>query len=177
MKGKTKRILVAVVNWRHRPNGLFAFHLGGTNDNDVHSCEQNYMTMQNKIIAKKYYPCINSENCRDSFLQWLGSGFVLDCYILLCDKKISSLAWVALLFVLPGRGANSSQNCCPCLFCSHKQRWLTVLCELWSEVAFNSNTFFLNWKQRTAVKAVEDALLNTSKCMKQEFHPELLRDI
>ena len=58
----------------------------------------------------------------------------------------------------PGRLANSSQNCCPCSFCSHKQRCLTVLSELWSKVTFNSNTFFLNWKQWTAVKAVEDAL-------------------
>ena len=48
----------------------------------------------------------------------------LDYYILLCNKKICSQAWVSLLLPpppppsLPGRLANSSQNCCPCSFCS-----------------------------------------------------------
>ena len=32
------------------------------------------------------------------------------------------------------------------------------LSELWYEVASNLNTFFLSWKQRTAVKVVENAL-------------------
>ena len=32
---------------------IFKPHLGGANNNDVHACEKNYMTMQNKIIAKK----------------------------------------------------------------------------------------------------------------------------
>ena len=54
--------------------------------------------------------------------------------------------------------ANSSQNYRSCSFCSHKQRWWTVLFELWYEVASNLNTFFLSWKQRTAVKVVENAL-------------------
>ena len=30
----------------------FALHPGGTNDNDAHACEPNYITVQNKIIAK-----------------------------------------------------------------------------------------------------------------------------
>ena len=30
----------------------FAPHPGGTNDNDAHACEPNYITVQNKIIAK-----------------------------------------------------------------------------------------------------------------------------
>ena len=41
----------------------------------------------------------------------------------------------------------------------HPTRWaVTVLSELWYKVAYNPNTFFLNWKQRAAGKAVEDAL-------------------
>ena len=117
--------------------------------------EQNYMTVQNKIIAKKIlyvYKYTTQKNCRDSFVQWLGSSF-LDYYILLCNKKIGSQAWVSLLFVPPGWGANSSQNCCPCSFCSHKQRCLTVLSELWSKVTFNSNTFFLELKAMNSSKS------------------------
>ena len=34
----------------------------------------------------------------------------------------------------------------------------TVLSELRYKVAYNPNTFFLNWKQRSAEEAVEDAL-------------------
>ena len=90
------------------------------------------------------------------------SSVVVFLIIIFCSaiKKIGSQAWVSLLFIPPhpGRLANSSQKCYPCSFCSHKQRCLTVLSELWSKVAFNSNTFFLNWKQWIAVKAVEDAL-------------------
>ena len=43
-------------------------------------------------------------------------------------------------------------------FVRHKQRCMTVLSKLWSKVAFNSNTFYLNWTQWTVVKAIEDAL-------------------
>ena len=39
----------------------------------------------------------------------------------------------------------------------NKGAW-TVLSELRYKVAYNPNTFFLNWKQRTAGKAVENAL-------------------
>ena len=35
---------------------------------------------------------------------------------------------------------------------------VSVLSELRYKVAYNPNTFFVNWKQRTAGKAVEDAL-------------------
>ena len=40
----------------------------------------------------------------------------------------------------------------------NKQRYWTVLSELRYKVAYNPNTFFRNWKQRTTGKAVEDAL-------------------
>ena len=43
-------------------------------------------------------------------------------------------------------------------FSGHKQRCWTVLSELRYKVAYNPSTFFLNWKQRTAGKAVKDAL-------------------
>ena len=68
-----------------------------------------------------------------------------------------SQAWSSMSFVPPVWGANSTQNCRSCSFCSHKQRCWTVLSELWYEVASNLNTFFLSWKQRTAVKVVENA--------------------
>ena len=85
-----------------------------------------------------------------------GSIFAI---ILFCTVMLfGSQAWSSLSFVPPGWGANSSQNCRSCSFCSHKQRCWTVLSELWYEVASNLNTFFLSWKQRTAVKVVENAL-------------------
>ena len=69
-----------------------------------------------------------------------------------------SQTWASLSFVPPAWGANSSQSCRSCSFCSHKQRCWTVLSELRYKAAYNPNIFFLNWKQRTAGKAVEDAL-------------------
>ena len=75
-----------------------------------------------------------------------------------CSHPWPSQASATLSFVPPGWGANSLQNCHSCSFCSHKQRCWTVLSELWYEVASNLNTFFLSWKQRTAVKVVENAL-------------------
>ena len=47
----------------------------------------------------------------------------------------------------------------------HKQRCWTVLSELRYKVAYNPNTFFLNWKQRSAEKAVEDALQFNKMCV------------
>ena len=70
--------------------------------------------------------------------------------------KIGSQAWDSLLFVPPGRCANSSQNCHPCSFCSHKQRCWTVLSELWPKVAFNSNTFFLELEAMNNSESAED---------------------
>ena len=72
--------------------------------------------------------------------------------------QIGSQTWASLSFVPPGWGANSSQSCRSCSFSGHKQRCWTVLSELRYKVAYNPNTFFLNWKQRSAEKAVEDAL-------------------
>ena len=72
--------------------------------------------------------------------------------------QIGSQTWASLSFVPPDWGANSSQSCRSCSFSGHKQRCWTVLSELRYKVAYNPNTFFLNWKQRTAGKAVEDAL-------------------
>ena len=65
---------------------------------------------------------------------------------------------VIIVVLPPGWGANSSQNCRSCSFCSHKERCWTVLSELWYEVASNLNTFFLSRKQRTAVKVIENVL-------------------
>ena len=128
---------------------------GGTNDNDAHACEPN--TLQCKIkLSQKYCPRITLQlwNFCHSFLRWMSSIF-LDYYVLLC--KIGSLAW-ASSFVPPSWGANSSQSCRSCSFSGHKRLCWTVLYELRYKVAYNPNAFFLNWKQRTAGKAVEDAL-------------------
>ena len=133
----------------------FAPHPRGTNDNDAHACEPN--TLQCKIkLSQKYCPWINLQlwNFCHSFLQWMSSIF-LDYYVLLC--KIGSLAWTSS-FVPPSWGANSSQSCRSCSLSGHKQMCWTVLYELRYKVAYNPNTFFVNWKQRTAGKAVEDAL-------------------
>ena len=72
--------------------------------------------------------------------------------------QIVSQTWASLAFVplaevrIPRRAARS------CSFSGHKQRCWTVLSEPRYKVAYNPNTFFPNWKQRTAGKAVEDAL-------------------
>ena len=73
-------------------------------------------------------------------------------------KILHKQTWASLSFVLPGCDANSSQSWRSCSSTGHKQRCWTVLSELRYKVAYNPNTFFLNWKQRTAGKAVEDAL-------------------
>ena len=79
--------------------------------------------------------------------------------IMYCTVMLfGSQTWASLSFVPPGWGANSSQSCRSCSFSGHKQRCWTVLSELRYKVAYNPNTFFLNWKQRKAGKAVEDAL-------------------
>ena len=117
----------------------------------------NRITSQCKIkLSQKYCPWINLQlwNFCHSFLQWMSSIF-LDYYVLLC--KIGSLAW-ASSFVPPSWGANSPQSCRSCSLSGHKQMCWTVLSELRYKVAYNLNAFFLNWKQRTAGKAVEDAL-------------------
>ena len=77
---------------------------------------------------------------------------MLDC------SRGASYNFVARAFVPPGWGVNSSQSRRSCSFSGNKQRCWTVLSELRYKVAYNLNTFFVNWKQRTAGKAVEDAL-------------------
>ena len=60
----------------------------------------------------------------------------------------------------------------PSSFCSHKQRCSTVPPELCYEVVYNLNTFFLNLKKRTAVKAVKDTKLrykNTKMSRNKSF--------
>ena len=110
---------------------IFKPHLGGANNNDVHACEKNYMTMQNKIIAKKIlsvYKCTALKIVvNPSFDGWV----VVFLIIIFCSAVKRSVRRHGFIVVPPhGRGANSSQNCCPRSFCSHKQRCLTVLSEL-----------------------------------------------
>ena len=135
----------------------FAPHPGGTNDNDAHAWP-NYIIVQNKIIAK-CCPWINLQlwNFCHSFLQWMGSFFLIIMQYMFI--QIGWQTWASLSFVPPGWGANSSHSCHSCSFSGHKQgAGPTVLSELRHKVVYNPNTFFLNWKQRTAKKADEDAL-------------------
>ena len=122
----------------------------------------NRITSQSKIkLSQKYCPWINLQlwNFCHSFPQWMGIFSWLLCFALqYMFIQIGSQTWVSLSFVPPGWGANSSQSCRTCSFSGHKQRRWTVLSEVRYKVAYNPNTFFLNWKQRTARKAVEDAL-------------------
>ena len=122
----------------------------------------NRITSQCKIkLSQKYCPWINSQlwNFCHSFLQWMGSFFLIFCFSLqYMFIQIGSQAWASWSFVPLGWGANSSQSCRSCSLSGLKQKCWTVLSELRCKVAYNPNTFFLNWKQREAGKAVEDAL-------------------
>ena len=138
----------------------FAPHPGGTNDNDDRVCEPNNITVQNKIIAK-ILPVNKFTTLKFlSLLPSMNGYFFLDYYVLLCNTCLYRSVhrhghhWHSS----PGWGVNSSQSCRSCSISGHKQRCWTVLSELRYKVAYNPNTFFLNWKQRTAGKAVEDAL-------------------
>ena len=106
-------------------------------------------------LSQKYCPWINFQlrNFCHSFLQWMGSFFLI---IMFCSAI--HVYTDRFSFVPPGWGANSSQSCRSYSFSSHKQRCWTVLSQLQYKVAYNPNTFSLNWKQRTAGRAVEDAL-------------------
>ena len=134
----------------------------GTNDNDDHACEPNNITMQNKIIAKilsvnkfttlKFLSLLPSMNRYFFLIIMFCSAIHVYTFI-----QIRSQTW-ALSFVPPGWRANSSQSSRSSSVFGHKQRCWTVLSEFRYKVAYNPNTFFPNWKQGTAGKAVEDAL-------------------
>ena len=121
----------------------------------------NRITSQCKIkLSQEYCPRIiyNSEVfVTSSFNEWVFFSWLLCFALQYMFIQIGSQTWASLSFVPPGWGANSSQSCRSCSFSGHKQRCWTVLSELRYKVAYNPNTFFLNWKQRTAGKAVEDA--------------------
>ena len=123
----------------------------------------NRITSQCKIkLSHKYCPWINLQlwNFCHSFLQWMGSFFLIITFcsaIHVCTDRFAQTS-ASLPFVSPGWGANSSQSCRSCSFSGHKQGFWTVLSELRYKVAYNPNTLLLNWKQRTAGKAVEDVL-------------------
>ena len=138
----------------------FAPHTGGTNDIDDHACEPNNITVQNKIIAK-ILP-VNKFTTLE-FLSLLpsmnGYFFLIIMFCSAIHVYTDRFTDMGIIVIRPpGWGANSSQSCRTCSFSGHKQRRWTVLSEVRYKVAYNPNTFFLNWKQRTARKAVEDAL-------------------
>ena len=127
----------------------FAPRPGGTNNNETHTCEPIFLIIaEQNIIIKKTTTIEGIKEPRQfselyiyTRIVFFCDNFILHCHIILFKGTGTSLS-----FVPPGRGANSSQNCCPCSFCSHKQRCSTVLSELCYEVVYNPNTFFLNLK-------------------------------
>ena len=123
----------------------FAPHPGGTNDNDAPACELNYITVQNKIIPK-IVPLNKFTTLKFSFNEWVVFSWLLCFALQYMFIQIGSQTWASLSFVPPGWGANSSQSCCMCSFSGLKQMGWTVLSELQYKVAYNANTFFLNWK-------------------------------
>ena len=113
----------------------------------------NRITSQCKIkLLPKYCPWIDLQlwNFCHSFLQWMGIFSWLLCFAL---QYMFIQKWSSLSFVPSGWGANSSQSCPSCSFSGHKQRCWTVLSELGYKVAYNPNTFFLNWKQQYSRKS------------------------
>ena len=137
----------------------FALQPRRTNGNDADVCEPICINMYCRAKHdnhEKNYPFIqrrSEKNFRVINL-FTGSIFAIKFYFALWYNSVHRNG----SFVPPGWGANSSQKCHSCSFCSHKQRCWTVLSELRYEVASNLNTFFLGWNQRTAVNVVENAL-------------------
>ena len=93
----------------------------------------NNITAQSKNMAKKKkIPCIN---LRLQKFSWLFS-------CLLCDIHLQ-IASASLSFPPPpGLGANSSQDCRPCSFCSDEQRCSTVLWAIAPKIR-TGGSFFL----------------------------------
>ena len=122
----------------------FAPHPGGTNDNDAHACEPNYITVQNKIIAK-ILPVNKFTTLKifvtPSFNKWVVFSWLLCFALQYMFIQIGSQTFTSLPFELPGWGVNSSQSCRSCSFSGHKQSCWTVLSELRYKVAYNPNTF------------------------------------
>ena len=98
-----------------------------------------------------------------SFNEWVVFSWLL-CFALQYMFIQIGPQTPVLSFVPPGWGANSLQSCRSYSFSGHflvilKQKVLdSSISELQCKVAYNPNTFSLNWKQRTAEKAVDDAL-------------------
>ena len=63
----------------------FAPHLGGTNDNDAHACEPNYITVQKKKLSQKIMPVNKFRTLKFLLiLPSMNGQFFLD-YCLLCN--------------------------------------------------------------------------------------------
>ena len=89
--------------------------------------------------------------------KFIHGQYFCDNFILHCDV-IRFTGMVTIVVRPPWVRCEFLAELGSCSFCSQKQRCWTVLSELWYEVASNLKTFFLSWKQRTAVKVVENAL-------------------
>ena len=122
----------------------------------------NRISSQCKIkLSQKYCPWTSLQLWNfvtPSFNEWVVFSWLLCFALQYMFIQIGPQTRV-LSFVPPGWGANSSQSCRSCSFSGHKQKVLDrSISELQCKVAYKQNTFFLNWKQRTAGKVIEDAL-------------------
>ena len=94
---------------------------GGTNNNDAHACELNYITVQNKIIVK-ILPVNKFTTLKFlSLLPSMNGQFFL--IIVFCSAiKHAIHTWASLSFVPPGWGANSLKSCRSSSSSGRKQR-------------------------------------------------------
>ena len=105
---------------------------------------------------EKYYLVIEGKKSQHFYrviYLYTGSIFLDTSFLLVI--WFGSQACASLSCVLPAevRIPGRRQNCSLCSFCSRKQRYSTVLPELWSKIAhIYPYHLFLNREQRTAVK-------------------------
>ena len=128
-RGVGKRVLKNVLYGEALPRRPTPYLLYTTENQIISQCK---IKLSQKNTTRVYI--YGWKFSRPPLLIWLGIIF-LDYYILLCNIQIDTFA-----------GMDTDQ-------CRS-----STLPELWYKIACNSIAFFLNWKQRTAVKAVEDAL-------------------
>ena len=131
---------------------------GETNDNDVHNCEPNNITVQSKNFPKKIpvYTFRTLKIFVTPFLFALRHTFIGSASLLfLCPPP------------LPGRGENSTQDCHPCSFCSHKQRCATVIRALVPKIrtggSFYLGAIFFWWNFKSI------SLLNLEQIVVTDF--------
>ena len=127
----------------------------------------NQITSKCKIkFSQKYCPWMNFslwDFCH-SFVQWMGSFFLIIMFCSAIHVYTDRFADMGIIAIRPPLLRCEFHAELPfVLIFGHKQSCWTVLSELRYKVAYNPNTFFLNWEQRTVGKAVKDACTAASK--------------